>query len=486
MKKLLIVWLALFFSLSLVWGEETIKLRILGQAPLTPPVTGETMAKRIVAEHIESIRELEGEEIFFAIAKQLKNAGVKKEILPPGTKMKWMLFKDRNGKVRNIQNVEWAGDKPVEAFCLEIICNEKVYRLAIPQICGNISLIEIKRVEPLPQPEPQKPEEPQSQKPVEPQKPIVTPPVINVPQLIAQKSRPNFKIKIGPWIPAEPMIFSYENTEIDMGAQFVDYLPKYEKFLICESGETAVIYLNEKNFPYQTRDSVWLKKQRSLQQLGWSGIQFSIGVEGRIWKGLWLGVDYYQSRKFKISISETLENMYFKNVEYVGYYTAPPQSSIFCPPQYHIYSMKLNRHLYNLETNYTFMSREVDFLLRYYLNLGPSSFFAATGLAVQQLEEKTKEQFLFDVLLPFKDEVIAEEEETNYYSKDKGFKKTWIAGIGAELKFNKYLSVSVEGAYRKFPERKEVYPGIISDVPQFAMNFKNEPWRATATLNLIF
>jgi len=496
MKKLLVLFLVLGLIFSVASGngsDDTIKLKTLGRAPLTPEVKNIEMARQTIKDYAQEIENLE-EGIIFDLSRQIGKAEFKEESIAVGSKIRWMLFKDKNGVVRHITNVEWAGQEPISAFSFEILSNNLVYRFAIPKICGNICLLEIKKFVPPPPPAPPaKPVEPEPQTPkksIEQQKPTETkfipPAILALPQTKKQ-FQPNFKIKVGPWIPWEPMILTAEISEVNLLRQFNDYLPKYEKFLICESGETGIIYLNTKGFPYKTGDSVWLKKQRSFSQTSWSGINFNLGAEMRMWKNFWLGVDYYQSRKLKVSVFETVENMYFKNVEYIGYYTAPPESSLLnCPPQYHIYSLKLNRHSFNLQSDYTFLFREINLVLRYYLNLGPSSISLAVGGTAHQFEQKVKEHLIFDVLYPWKDQVIDEEEDFQSSGKTSGFQIGWMAGAAAELKLDKHLAVNVEGAYRKLPQQNIQHQTIIPEVLDPMLNFKFEPWRITGTIKFLF
>ncbi|MDP2934230.1 MAG: hypothetical protein Q8N59_00445, partial [bacterium] len=257
-----------FFALVLVFGlavslafaaEDTIKLRTLGQSPLTKPVLDAATAKQVVKNYAEEIRKLENDALFFDLMEQLDQAEFENEIPPIGTVMRWMLFKDRKGVIRNLKNVEWVGQEQFQAFGFEILHEGMIYHFFVPKICGNICLSQIRKALPPPPPpkpiEPPKPAEPKTVTPVV----IIPPPVLISPQPApaqppAKKHRPDFKLKFGPWIPWEPMTFSAENQNVDVQYNFNDYLPKYEKFVICEDEETGTIYLNEKNFPYQTGD----------------------------------------------------------------------------------------------------------------------------------------------------------------------------------------------------------------------------------------
>ena len=488
-----------FFALVLFFGlvfspafaaEDTIKLRILDGSPLTGPVLDAATAKQVVKNHAEEIRKLENDALFFDLAEQLDQTKFENEILPIGTIMCWMLFKDKNGVVRNIKNVEWAG-QPLQTFEFEILHNGMIYRFSVPKTCRNICLSQIRKAySPPPPPAPPVQPKPSVEKPKpteqpEPEEPkiIILPTVVEIPQpALIKKYRPNLKIHAGPWIPWEPMKFSIENQDIDVHHDFGKYLPKYEKFLIDKNTTTGTIYLNEKNFPYQTGDSVILNQRRPLTT-NWSGINFNVGLEIRMWKGLWFGMDYYQSRRLHVNVSEYTEDMLFKKVEYLGYYYSAEQQ-ISCPPKYHKYCLDLNHIANERQTDHSIMSQEIHFVLRYYLNIGKFSLAPSFGLADQQFLIKTTNNTVSTTLYPWKDNVISQIERMEYKTEKNNYQLTWTAGLTAELKLLKFISIAAEGSYLKFTEEQLVHESVI--VPELNSSFQSKPWRATATLKILF
>jgi len=465
--------------------DGTIKLKVLGRAPLTEPVANAAMAKQVVKNHIEEIRKLENDDLFLHMLDQLDQREFKEETIPVGAVMRWMLFKDKFGTIHNLKNVEWAGEGPFKAYGFEIVQGRTLYHFFVAQECGNISLYEIKKQPekqiPPPAPQPQQP--PQLTPPSQPSEPKTIPPaIVAMPQPAPiRKYHLDFKIKVGPWIPWEPLKFSANNQSIDVHHDFQEYLPKYEKFLFNENETTTTIYLNEKNFPYQSGDKVPLKQQRSMAT-GWSGINFNVGLEIRMWKQLWLGIDYYQSRTLHVNLSEYTEDMLFKEVKYLGYYYTGGQ--IFCPPRYHRYCLDLNRLANERQTNYSIMSREIHFVLRYYLNIGRFSLAPTFGLADQQFLKKAKINTVSTLLYPWKDKAIPLSEDSTFSTEKNNYQLTWTAGLTGEVKLLKFLSVAAEGSYRKFSEEKLIHESTI--IPGLDSSFKGKPWRLTATIKVLF
>ncbi|MDP2934368.1 MAG: hypothetical protein Q8N59_01185, partial [bacterium] len=275
-----------------------------------------------------------------------------------------------------------------------------------------------------------------------------------------------------------------ENQNVDVQYNFNDYLPKYEKFVICEDEETGTIYLNEKNFPYQTGDSVWLKKQRSLQT-SWTGIQFNVGLEIRIWKNLRLGADYYRSRKLHVNVSENTEDMYFKEVKYLGYYSTADESLISCPPKYHRYCLELNRRALERQTEYTIMSQEIHLLLRYYLNIGRFSLAPSFGIADQQFLIKTTNNTVSTVLYPWKDKVISQTERTEYKTEKDNYQVALTGKFAVEYKLlSPSVRIAAEVSYQKFPEQKLIHESTIS--PNLNFDFGSKPLRGSVALKIAF
>ena len=492
MKRFFGLVLVMVLIVSLAFAVEgTIKLKVLGRAPLTGSVTNAAMARQIVKNHAEEIRKLENDELFLDLAEQVDKVEFREEIIPVGTVMHWMLFKDKFGTIHSLKNIEWSGQEPFPAFGFEILHNKMIYHFFVPRECGNICLYQIRRQ---PEKQPVLPSPPQSPQPSQPSEPKIIPPAVEVPPQPAppetpiKKHHPNFKLKFGPWAPLEPLTFSGNDQSIDIQHNFKEYLPEYQKFNLCEDSESGQLYLPSKSFNYKTGDSVWLKQQRSTQ-IRWSGIQFNVGAEIRLWKGLWFGADYYQSRKISINVHEYTEDMYFKEVKYLGAYYGQNTESSFsaCPPHTYIYCLKLNRRAVDRQTDYTAMTREIDLLLRYYFTLDNSSIAPFIGVAGQQFTEKITDSSTLTVSYPWKDKIISRSEPSLTKTKSTHNDITPIVGLTAEVRIFKSLSIATEGSWRKFPVQSINHVSMIqANNGPLKWKLKEDPWRVTATIKVLF
>jgi hypothetical protein len=145
-KLVLYLVVALMVFLTATSFAETKKLKriglytfvqVKGQVP-----TAEVM-KMLFDRYSEDIKvgfEQAGyPELYEPFMDQLKTAEFKDEKIPVGGRLMWMLFKSQ-GKVKVAQDIEWAGDAPLDAFSIQVKKDWKIYDFVIPKPCGNIAL----------------------------------------------------------------------------------------------------------------------------------------------------------------------------------------------------------------------------------------------------------------------------------------------------------------------------------------------------------
>jgi hypothetical protein len=78
-------------------------------------------------------------DLYLPFLDQLKTATFEEKSLPIGDKLMWMLFRS-HGKVKIVQDIEWAGKEPLEVFAFNVVKDYKNYEFVMPRPCGNISL----------------------------------------------------------------------------------------------------------------------------------------------------------------------------------------------------------------------------------------------------------------------------------------------------------------------------------------------------------
>jgi hypothetical protein len=77
--------------------------------------------------------------VYLPFMDQLNAGTFTEKSIPVGDKFAWMLFRV-GGKVKNWEDVEWAGKKPLDVFAVTVKQDTKFYEFVIPKPCGNIAL----------------------------------------------------------------------------------------------------------------------------------------------------------------------------------------------------------------------------------------------------------------------------------------------------------------------------------------------------------
>ena len=133
---------------------ETKKLRRIGRYPFvrfeSEAPTAE-LVKIYLDRYARDIRygfELTGyEDLYLPFIEQMKTASFKEKQLRAGDKLLWMLFRS-GGKVKVVENLEWAGQAPLPIFSFIVKKDYNHYEFIIPRACGNLSLMKVEEVIP--------------------------------------------------------------------------------------------------------------------------------------------------------------------------------------------------------------------------------------------------------------------------------------------------------------------------------------------------
>lgn len=86
-------------------------------------------------------------DMYIPFIEQLKTATFVDKAIPVGDTFIWMFFRV-NGKVQVWEDVEWAGNKPLDVFSFMVIKDGKAYEYIIPKPCGNIALYKVTDIRP--------------------------------------------------------------------------------------------------------------------------------------------------------------------------------------------------------------------------------------------------------------------------------------------------------------------------------------------------
>jgi flagellar hook assembly protein FlgD len=153
-KKLILFALFMIVLFSMTLLAETHVIKKLGRYPFCRCrggiPTGEVM-KEIVKTYAEDVKygfDMAGYgDIYLAFLDQLETGKFEEVLLPVGEKLMWMLYRVK-GRVKVLEDVEWGGKEPLEAFSFKVIKDGRSFEFIMPKPCGNISLYKITEVVP--------------------------------------------------------------------------------------------------------------------------------------------------------------------------------------------------------------------------------------------------------------------------------------------------------------------------------------------------
>jgi hypothetical protein len=133
---------------------ETKKLEQIGRYTLVRikgEVPTEEVMKTLLDKYAGDIKygfDLTGYgDLYLPFMEQLKASSFEEKELAVGDTLMWMLFRSR-GKVKVVEDVEWAGKEPLPVFSFTVKKGFKHYEFIMPKPCGNISLRGVEEIIP--------------------------------------------------------------------------------------------------------------------------------------------------------------------------------------------------------------------------------------------------------------------------------------------------------------------------------------------------
>lgn len=148
----LAVGILILFSLSTF--AETKKLEEIGRYTLVRikgQVPTQEVMKILIDKYAGDIKygfDLAGYgELFLPFMDQIRESAFEEKEIPVGEKFMWMLFRSR-GKVKVVQDLEWAGKAPLPVFSFTVVKEYMHYEFVMPKPCGNISLLKVEEIIP--------------------------------------------------------------------------------------------------------------------------------------------------------------------------------------------------------------------------------------------------------------------------------------------------------------------------------------------------
>lgn len=148
-KKLFCILVMFLLVLSVASFAATHKLtrigvntfaRIRGDVPTAQVM--KTIAQNYAGDIKIGLDKVGQGDMYLPFLEQLKAATFVDKSIPVGDKFIWMFFRV-NGKVQVWEDVEWAGQKPLDVFSFSVTKDNKVYEYVIPKPCGNIAFYKV-------------------------------------------------------------------------------------------------------------------------------------------------------------------------------------------------------------------------------------------------------------------------------------------------------------------------------------------------------
>lgn len=136
--------------LSLNGLAQTKKLREVGRFRLMDAnMAPDALVTAVTEKYAQDIKigfTLAGyPELYDPFVEQVKQAAFVEQDMAVGDTMLWMAFRSQ-GKVKLVQDLEWAGNAPLPVYSLTFTEGNRNYEVVIPKACGNVSL---RRAEPV-------------------------------------------------------------------------------------------------------------------------------------------------------------------------------------------------------------------------------------------------------------------------------------------------------------------------------------------------
>ncbi|MBD3413744.1 MAG: hypothetical protein GF421_04835 [Candidatus Aminicenantes bacterium] len=155
-KRVLILFTLMLFLISSLTMAETKKLEQIGRYTFVR-IKGEVPTQEVMKILLEKYKgdikygfDLAGYgDLYFAFLDQIENQSFEEAELPIGQKFMWMLFRS-HGKVKIVEDLEWAGKEPLPVFVFNVVKDHKNYMFIMPKPCGNISLVSVERAREVP------------------------------------------------------------------------------------------------------------------------------------------------------------------------------------------------------------------------------------------------------------------------------------------------------------------------------------------------
>jgi hypothetical protein len=160
-----IIGILILFSLNAF--SETKKLREVGRFRfIDTNLPAADLMKSMSEQYAQDIKigfTLAGYgDLYFPFMEAVKQSHYEEKELAVGEVLMWMFFRSQ-GKIKMVQDLEWAGTEPLPVFAFSFVDSGRNYEIVMPKACGNISLLSVEPISPETAPVEPVQEQPQEQ-----------------------------------------------------------------------------------------------------------------------------------------------------------------------------------------------------------------------------------------------------------------------------------------------------------------------------------
>jgi hypothetical protein len=148
-KKILFIAVGVLILFTLMTYAETKKLKQIGRytfVRIKGDVPTSEVMKTLIDRYTGDIKygfTMAGyEDLYLPFLDQIRNESFEEKEIAVGEKWMWMLFRSKE-KVKVVEDLEWAGEKPLPVFSFIVKKGYKNYEIVMPKPCGNISLLRV-------------------------------------------------------------------------------------------------------------------------------------------------------------------------------------------------------------------------------------------------------------------------------------------------------------------------------------------------------
>jgi hypothetical protein len=159
LRNIILAVAVVFLVLVLVEFSSAKKVYTMGRHPfikVAKKATADKIVQLLIDKYAKDVQkgfELAGKpELYEPFMENLRQGAYQEKQVMPGEKFMWMFFRV-NRKIKVVEDLEWAGKKPLDVISVSVKSDNMIYDIAIVKKCVNIALLGVTEAPPeIPEP----------------------------------------------------------------------------------------------------------------------------------------------------------------------------------------------------------------------------------------------------------------------------------------------------------------------------------------------